>query len=68
MIIIGALLGGLLLLAGSVVLMTWPAMLLFGAVHHDVFSWVPALSLWQTFLVVMLLHCLIPTSSTSSSD
>jgi hypothetical protein len=49
------------------VLLTWPAMLLFGAVHLDVFTWVPALSLWQTFLVVMLIRFLIPTSSGTDS-
>lgn len=49
-------------------LITWPAMLLFGAVHLDVFTWVPALSLWQTFLVVMLIRFLIPTRSSTDND
>lgn len=46
----------------------WPTMLFVGAVHNDVFEWVPALSAWQTFLVVAALGLLIPTSSESSSN
>lgn len=45
-----------------------PTMLFIGAIHNDVFYQVPALSAWQTFLVVATLGLLIPTGSSSSSD
>lgn len=49
-------------------LLFWPTMLFVGAVHSDVFSWVPALSAWQTFLVVALLGLLIPSDTSFSSS
>lgn len=58
----------LLALAGSIfyaVILFWPAMLLFGALHSWLL-WVPALAWQPTFLVIALLYLLIPTSSISS--
>jgi hypothetical protein len=40
-------------------LQSWFAMLLFGAVHHDVDARVPALGFWQAFLVCWLLGTLL---------
>ena len=48
-------------------LVTWPAMLLFGAVHSFL-PVVPAFGFWQTFAVVLLLRFIIPTGSVRSSD
>ncbi len=49
------------------IVLFWPTMILVGAVHNDVFDWVPALSAWQTFLVVALLGLLIPTGTTATA-
>ena len=46
-------------------LLFWPTMVLLGAVHSHL-PWVPPLGAAATFLVVMLLSVLVPTSSTSN--
>lgn len=48
-------------------LVTWPAMLLFGAVHSFL-PIVPAFGFWQTFAVILLLRFIIPTSSTRAAS
>jgi len=49
-------------------LLFWPTMLFIGAVHNDVFDWVPALSAWQTFLVVALVGLVLPSGTNASSN
>lgn len=45
----------------------WPTMILFGAVHSHI-EWVPNLSATATFLVVALISLLIPVSSDTDND
>lgn len=47
------------------VVLFWPTMLLFGAVHSHL-SWVPPLSAAASFLVVALISLLIPTGDGSN--
>jgi len=47
------------------VVLFWPTMILFGAVHSHL-SWVPPLSAVTTFLVVALISLLVPTGDASS--
>lgn len=45
----------------------WPVMLILGALHSQPgMEWVPALGWWPTLLSIVLLHIVIPTSSTTS--
>lgn len=47
-------------------LFTWPAMLLFGAVHSFL-PIVPAFGFWQTLAITLLLSFIIPTSTSVKS-
>lgn len=49
------------------VILFWPTMLVFGALHSWL-VWVPALGWQPTFLVLALLYLLIPTTSSSTSS
>lgn len=65
---VGVALAALVVAVPLILLKAFVAMLLLGAVHADVFEWVPALGLWQTFLVTWLLSVLIPTSTNTSTN
>ncbi len=49
------LLFALALYAAATFVEAWFLMIFSGAVHHDVFVWVPALSFWDSWLVMGLL-------------
>jgi len=64
MLAVVSVLGYVLVAALSAVMLFWPVMILLGAVHSQPgLEWVPALGWWPTLLVVLLLHCLIPSRS-----
>jgi hypothetical protein len=48
-------------------LLFWPTMLLFGAVHSHL-PWVPNLSATATFLVIALISILIPSNTDTNKD
>ena len=50
---------GLLIDVISVLLRAWGAMLLFGAIHHDVWPPLPAFGWWGTLAIVLLLDSLL---------
>jgi len=47
-------------------LLSWPTMLLFGAVHSFL-PVIPAFGFWQTFVIMLLIRFLLPTPSVSSN-
>lgn len=49
----------------SVVLFTWPAMIMFGVVH-SFWAFIPAFGFWQTLAVVVLAKLLSANVSASS--
>lgn len=60
--------------AGLSFIEAWFLMIFAGAVHHDVFVWVPALGIWESWLVMGLLSAIfspiafaIHSSSSGSS-
>jgi predicted PurR-regulated permease PerM len=47
------------------VLLTWPTMLMFGVVHGFL-PYVPALGLWHTFLVMILVRLVVGSRGSST--
>lgn len=63
-----AIFGAFLVVLLVLPLRTWWAMLLFGIIHHDFISQVPAFGFWQTFFIAALINVLTSKVSGSSSD
>lgn len=62
----GILLGALVtVLWGAVI--SWPVMLLFGAVHSFL-PVIPAFGFWQTLAIVLLIRLILPSPSSTPSS
>jgi hypothetical protein len=48
-------------------LVTWPAMIMFGVVH-SYWAWLPAFGFWETLGVVVLARLVSPTASVNSKS
>ncbi len=67
---IGGCLGLLILAPVLIFIEAWWLMLLIGAVHHDVWSNLPAYGFWQTVLIVLAVNAIggIVRGISSSKD